>query len=96
MTLSSGGNANGALANTGIDTITFAGLSELGPKQNGARDGVATWLDSLVAEKGYTNPYVSTTAEITIGGKIFVGFSSTVTVTTAALEGLTNTTSSGS
>ncbi len=80
LTVTTGGSANGALATTGLDSISFQGLAN-------SRDTVATWLNSLATEKGYTNPYVSSTAETVIGSRVFVSFTSTVTVTAAALSG---------
>lgn len=86
MSVATGGSANGALASTGIDTITFQGVAS-------SRDDVAGWLESLVAEKGYANPYVSVTQETVTGSKVLVTFTSTVTVTADALSGRYTSTS---
>jgi len=48
---------------------------------------VATWLESLGKEKGYLNAYYSTAQEAVLGLKALVNFTSTVTVTDAALSG---------
>lgn len=86
MSVTAGPSTNGALASQGVASITFTGVaSEQGltgtAGLNGARDVVATWLESLANEHGYTDPYVTTTQEAYIGGVPVVNFTSTVTVT---------------
>ncbi|HEX7354989.1 MAG TPA: hypothetical protein VF288_09185 [Mycobacteriales bacterium] len=90
MSVTAGPSTNGALTSQGIASITFTGVaSEQGLSGeaglNGARDVVASWLESLAAEHGYTNPYVTTTQEAYIGTVPVVNFTSTVTVTSALL-----------
>ncbi len=63
-----------------VATITFTGAAR-------TRDDVADWLESLVNEKGYANPYVTSTTETKIGTTTVVDFSSTLEVTSAALSG---------
>lgn len=86
MSVATSGSANGALASTGISTITFQGVAT-------NRDDVAVWLESLARENGYANPYVSVTQETAVGSKVLVDFTSTVTVTDAALSGRYTSTS---
>jgi Tfp pilus assembly protein PilN len=50
-------------------------------------DDVATWLDSLAKEKGYANPYFSSSTSAYIGSRGIVKFSSTTQVTPDALSG---------
>ena len=76
----------GSTAPAGVATISFTGTAR-------SRDDVARWLESLVTEKGYTNPYVTTTAETKIDTTTVVTFTSTVNVTSAALSGRYTTTS---
>ena len=80
MGLSSGAGSAGALVSSGVAVLTFQGMAA-------SRDQVATWLDSLVTEHGYANPYVSSTQEVVVGERVLISFTSTVTVTTAALSG---------
>ncbi len=67
-------------ATPGIGQIQFSGVAF-------AHDDVAAWLDSLAKEKGFANPYFSNSAETAIGTKTVVNFSSTTTLTDAALSG---------
>ena len=85
MTIATGPSTSGALTANGIDTITFTGMAM-------NRNQVATWLESLVTEKGYADPYLSSSQEVAIGSKVLISFTSTVTVTDDALSGryLTN------
>jgi len=78
----------GAAATPGIATISFTGVAI-------SRDDVATWLDSLGKEKGYLNAYYSTAQEAVLGMKALVNFTSTVTVTDAALSGRYTTPNGG-
>jgi Tfp pilus assembly protein PilN len=80
--------AAGALATPGIATISFTGVAL-------KRDDVATWLESLAKEKGYVNAYYSTAQEAVLGQKALVNFTSTVTVTDAALSGRYTTPNGG-
>jgi Tfp pilus assembly protein PilN len=78
--VSSSASGSSAIVPTGIGNITFTGVAL-------ARDDVATWLESLAKEKGYTFPYFSQANEATIGARKVVDFTSTVTVTDAAKSG---------
>lgn len=64
----------------GIGQMQFTGVAF-------QHDDVAAWLDALAKEKGFANPYFSNSAEGTIGTKKVVNFSSTTTLTDAALSG---------
>lgn len=68
------------LVPSGIGTISFTGVAL-------TRDDVATWLESLAKEKGYTFPYFSQATESKIGTRNVVNFASTVTVTPDAHSG---------
>jgi Tfp pilus assembly protein PilN len=72
--------ASGALATPGIGTVTFSGIGF-------SHDDVAVWLESLATQKGYTNPYFSSSVEALIGTRKTVTFSSTATITPAAYSG---------
>lgn len=63
----------------GIGTVTFTGV---GFKQ----DDVAVWLDSLAKQKGYANPYFASSTKALLGNRSTVNFTSTVTMTDAALS----------
>lgn len=78
----------GAGATPGIATITFTGAAI-------SRDDVVTWLDTLGKEEGYLNAYYSTAQEAVLGMKALVNFTSTVTVTDAALSGRYTTPNGG-
>ena len=69
-----------ALAQPGIGTVTFSGVAF-------SHDDVATWLDTLAKEKGFANAYFSNSAKALIGARPVVDFTSSVTVTSAALSG---------
>jgi type IV pilus assembly protein PilN len=80
MTISQGAQAApGAAAVPGIGSISVTGTAF-------THDDVATWLDSLAKEKGYTNPYFSNSAETFIGERRVVNFTSSTVVTTDALS----------
>ncbi len=64
----------------GIGQIQFTGVAF-------SHDDVAAWLDSLAREKGFANPYFSNSAETLLGTRKAVNFSSTATLTDAALSG---------
>ena len=63
----------------GIGTVTFSGVGF-------KHDDVAVWLESLAKQKGYANPYFSSSTEALIGTRKTVNFSSTVTLTPDALS----------
>jgi Tfp pilus assembly protein PilN len=69
-----------ALAQAGIGTVTFGGVAF-------SHDDVATWLDTLAKEKGFANAYFSNSSKSLIGSRSVVDFTSSVTVTSAALSG---------
>jgi Tfp pilus assembly protein PilN len=64
----------------GIGTVTFAGVAF-------SHDDVATWLDALAKERGYTNVYFTNSTKAKLGVRDVVNFSSSVTLTQAALSG---------
>jgi Tfp pilus assembly protein PilN len=72
--------APSSAATTGIGSITFTGIAF-------SHDDVATWLDVLSNEKGYTSPYFSNSTESFIGPRRVVNFSSSVVLTNAAESG---------
>jgi Tfp pilus assembly protein PilN len=69
-----------ALVPTGIGSITFTGIAF-------SHDDVATWLDILGKERGWTNPYFTSSVEGLIGAKKVVNFTSSVVMTDAAKSG---------
>ncbi len=71
----------GAVATTpGIGTATFTGVGF-------RHDDVATWLETLAAQEGFADPYVSDATAGTIGARKTVSFTSTATLTSDALSG---------
>ena len=72
--------ATPGLPGSGIGTVTVTGVAF-------DYDDVASWLESLAKQKGYTNPYFSNATEATIGTRTVVNFSSTATITPDALSG---------
>jgi Tfp pilus assembly protein PilN len=69
-----------AAAPAGVGTVTFAGVAF-------SHDDVATWLDALAKERGYTNAYFTNSTKANLGQRDVVDFSSSVTLTQAALSG---------
>lgn len=63
----------------GIGTVTFSGVAF-------EHDDVASWLESLAAQTGYTDPYFTESTSGLIGPRRTVSFTSTVTLTSEALS----------
>ena len=63
-----------------IGTVTVTGVGF-------SHDDVAVWLESLAGQKGYTNPYFSSSSESLIGTRTVVDFTSTAELTSEALSG---------
>ncbi len=73
--------AAGAVAtDPGIGQVTFSGTAF-------THDDVAVWLESLATQKGLADPYFSSSTEKLIGTRKAVEFTSTATLTPAALSG---------
>jgi Tfp pilus assembly protein PilN len=72
--------AAGSATAGGIGTITFAGTAF-------SHDDVATWLETLAKERGFTNAYFTNSTKNAIGPRSVVNYSSSVTLTPAALSG---------
>ena len=66
-------------ATAGIGTVTFTGTGY-------DHDDVATWLESLAAQKGYAKPYLTSSTEALIGEEVAADFVSTVVMTPDALS----------
>ncbi len=64
----------------GIGTVTFTGVGF-------RHDDVAAWLESLAAQKGFADPYVTDSTAGKIGDRRTVSFTSSVTLTADALSG---------
>ena len=62
-----------------IGTVTFTGTAF-------DHDDVATWLESLAAQKGYAKPYLTSTTEALIGKEVTADFVTTVVITSDALS----------
>ena len=62
----------------GTVTVTGVGFSH---------DDVAVWLESLAGQKGYTNPYFTSSTESLIGTRTVVDFTSSAELTSDALSG---------
>ena len=67
-------------AGTGIGTITFGGVAF-------SHDDVATWLDVLAKEKGFTNVYFSNMTRGALGNRPVDNFSSSVVMDGNAKSG---------
>lgn len=72
--------AGAGATTSGIGTATFTGVGF-------RHDDVATWLETLAAQEGFADPYVSDATAGKIGDRRTVSFTSTVTLTTDALSG---------
>ena len=64
----------------GIGTVTFTGVGF-------RHDDVATWLESLAAQQGFANPYITAATTERVGDRTTVAFTSNVTLTADALSG---------
>jgi Tfp pilus assembly protein PilN len=72
-----------------IGTVTFTGMAL-------SHDDVADWLESLTSQEGYANPSLTDSTAGRATERRTVSFSSTVTLTSAALSGRhTSTTAQG-
>jgi Tfp pilus assembly protein PilN len=71
-------SASTASGTSNVATITFSGSAR-------AHNDVAVWLESLARQRGYADPYFTTSAETDDGARV-VTFTSSVTVTTEALS----------
>lgn len=67
-----------------LGTVSFSGVAL-------RRDDVATWLQSLAQEKGYAAAYATSITETVLGTQVVYDFTSTVTLTPAALWGHAST-----
>jgi Tfp pilus assembly protein PilN len=72
--------AAGGLVPAGVGTVGFSGMAF-------SHDDVATWLDALAKEHGFSNAYFTNSTKATIGPREVVNFASSVTLTQAALSG---------
>ena len=63
-----------------IGNLQFAGIAF-------AHDDVATWLDTLAKERGFSNAYFTNSAETPIGPKQFVTFASSTDINNKAESG---------
>lgn len=63
----------------GLGTVTFTGVGY-------SHDDVAVWLESLAKQKGYKDPYFSSSTEVLVAEKKAVDFTSTVALTPDALS----------
>jgi Tfp pilus assembly protein PilN len=76
---------------TGLPTVTPAGTPSIGTfTVNGigfSHNDVGLWLESVAGLKTYSNPYFSSSTEALLGTRKTVNFSSTATLTPAALSG---------
>ena len=70
--------AGSALGGIGTFTVSGVGFSH---------DDVAVWLESIASQKTYNNPLFSNSTEALLGTRKVVNFSTTATVTPAALSG---------
>jgi Tfp pilus assembly protein PilN len=83
LTVTTATTTPGAVTSGGIGNIAFQGVAF-------SHDDVATWLDMLAKERGFTNPYFTSSTEGTIGPKTVDNFASTVDITPQAESGRYN------
>jgi Tfp pilus assembly protein PilN len=69
-----------SLGTPGIGSVTFNGIGF-------KHDDVAAWLESLAGQKGYADPFFTSSNEELLGTRKTVKFASTVTLTSAAYSG---------
>ncbi|MCA1712960.1 MAG: PilN domain-containing protein [Actinobacteria bacterium] len=74
------GAAAPGLTTPGIGTVSFSGVGF-------NHDDVAVWLESLASQKGYANPYFTSSTEALLGSRKTVTFTSTATLTSSAYSG---------
>ena len=74
------GTSASAVGAAGIGTVTVTGIGF-------SHDDVAVWLESLAQQKGYTDPYFSSSSEALLESRKTVNFTSTATLTPAAYSG---------
>jgi len=74
------GSLPSPLVQAGIGTVQFSGVAF-------SHDDVATWLDALAKEKGFTQVYFSSATKGLIGSRPVVNFVSQATLSAAALSG---------
>jgi Tfp pilus assembly protein PilN len=72
--------ATAAAASDAVGTATFSGVGF-------SHDDVAVWLESLAGQKRYRDPSFSSSTESLLGPRKIVSFTSTATLTPAALSG---------
>jgi Tfp pilus assembly protein PilN len=63
----------------GLGTVTFTGVGH-------SHEDVAVWLESLAKQRGYKDPYFSSSTEVLLAERKAVDFASTVTLTSDALS----------
>lgn len=64
----------------GLGTVSFTGMAF-------KHDDVATWLDVLAKQKGFADPYFTSSAREDRGARALITFASTVTLTADSLSG---------
>ncbi|HET6816869.1 MAG TPA: PilN domain-containing protein [Mycobacteriales bacterium] len=69
-----------ATTSSAIGNVTFTGVAF-------SHDDVATWLETLAKEKGFSNPYFTNSTETTIGPRTVDDFTSSVDLNDAAKSG---------
>lgn len=74
-----GAPAAAAAAAGGLGTVTMSGVAY-------EHDDVANWLDSLGRQEGYAKPFLTSSTEALIGSRKIVNWTSTATLTPAALS----------
>ena len=79
ITFTQGTAADGTGGAAGIGTVTFTGTGF-------RHDDVAAWLESLAAQRGFADPYVTDSTLGRTGERTTVSFTSSVTLTADALS----------
>jgi Tfp pilus assembly protein PilN len=76
-------NSAKVVTTPGIGTVSFTGVGF-------SHDDVAVWLESLASQKGYADPYFTSSSETLLGTRKTVTFTSSTTLTPAAYSGRYN------
>jgi len=74
------GTGTSATPTAALGTVTLNGVAK-------THEDVAVWLEQLAAQKGYAEPYLSSSTEVLLDERVVVNWSATVSLTADALSG---------
>lgn len=84
-TLAPGSLASPADAPASVGAVQITGSADAPTGFSNVHNGVATWLDAAVKEKGFANPWFAQSAEGFVGPTKVAAFTSSMTLTSDAL-----------